>query len=197
MREFEVNGMRKKWIAVVSSPRKGRNTDRITDYIIEGLNEKGIEVEKYYLDSRNITTCSGCEYCLTAGRCHIQDDVTTIIERMREVDGFILASPSYNYNITAQMKALFDRTFYLNDFSGESWKSRLAPGKKAIVVGVCAGKTEACMGYTLEGLSRPIAELEVGIVDTITYYDTKHLPVEENLGIREEILERIRNNSEI
>lgn len=32
-----VTEMDKKWIAVVGSSRKGKNTDLIVDYIIEGL----------------------------------------------------------------------------------------------------------------------------------------------------------------
>ena len=31
--------MGEKWIAVIGSPRMGKNTDLIVDYVIEGLNE--------------------------------------------------------------------------------------------------------------------------------------------------------------
>lgn len=71
--------MREKWIAVVGSPRKGKNTDLLTYYIIKALNEKGIYVEKFILDSRNITTCSGCEACLGTGTCVINDGIGKII----------------------------------------------------------------------------------------------------------------------
>lgn len=175
--------MNKKWIAVVGSPRKGSNTDLLVDYIIQGLNEKNILVDKFILDSSNITTCSGCEYCIKTGKCLIQDDVTKIIECMKDADGFIFASPSYNHNVTAQMKALLDRTFCLNDYSN-GWMSRLSPNKKAIVVGVCKGKTKDSMGYTVECMCRSLSELGVIIVDTIEYYDTKNLPIASNDKIK-------------
>ena len=144
------------------------------------------------MDSRNISTCTGCEYCIKAGNCIIQDDVTEIIDNMKKADGYIFASPSYNYNMTAQMKSLLDRTFCLNNYSN-GWKSRLSPDKKAIVIGVCAGKTKESMGFTVEGISKTLSELDVIIIDVIEYYNTKHIPVANNDKIREETIERIRN----
>ena len=127
-----VDGMGKKWIAVVGSPQKGRNTELMVDYVIEGLKEKDIRVEKFILNSSNILTCTGCEYCIKTRTCSIQDDVTEIIDAMKKADGYIFASPSYNYNMTAQMKSLLDRTFCLNDYSN-GWESSLSPEKKAII----------------------------------------------------------------
>jgi multimeric flavodoxin WrbA len=170
-----VDDVGENWIAVIGSSRKGKNTDLIIDFIIKGLNEKNINVEKYYLNSKSIETCSGCEYCIKMGTCNIHDDITKIIDAMKEADGYILGSPSNNYNMTAQMKAFLDRTFCLNDFSNSTWNSRLAPNKKAIIVGVCAGKTKESMGYTIEGIAKPLSELGVKIIDIIEYYDTKHM----------------------
>lgn len=184
--------MRKKWIAVIGSARRGKNTELLVDYIINELKGRNIAVEKYILDSKNISTCNGCEYCIKTGPCIIQDDITKIIDKMKEVDGYIFASPSYNYNMTAQMKALLDRTFCLNDFCN-GWKSRLSPNKKAIIVGVCKGKTKECMGYTVKGMSKSLSELGVKIIDEIQYYDTKRKPVENNDDIKEDIIKRIRN----
>lgn len=188
--------MRQKWIAVIGSARKGKNTELLIDYVISGLNEKNIDIEKYILDSENIATCNGCEYCIKTGTCRIYDDITGIINKMKEVDGYIFASPAYNYNMTAQMKALLDRTFCLNDYS-DGWKSRLSPDKKAIIVGVCKGKTKEFMGYTVTGMSKSLSELGIEIVDIIEYYNTKNMPVENNDTIRESIFKRIRNYQDL
>lgn len=185
--------MNKKWIAIVGSSRKGKNTDLIVDYLIEALTQNNIIVTKYYLDNANISTCKGCEYCIKTGTCCIQDNITEIINNMKSVDGYIFASPSYNYNLSAQMKALLDRTFCLNDYSN-GWKSRLAPNKKAIIVGVCAGKTKESMGYTVKGMAKPLSELGVEIIDIIEYYNAKHLPVNNNTSIKEELTEGIYYN---
>jgi multimeric flavodoxin WrbA len=185
------DGMGEKWIAVVGSPRKGKNTDLMVDYVIEGLNDNKISVDKFYLNSRNISTCTGCEYCITSGNCIIQDDVTEIIDDMKNADGYIFASPSYNYNMTAQMKSLLDRTFCLNDYS-HGCESRLSPDKRAIVIGVCAGENKESMGYTVEGISKSLSELGVKIIDVIEYYNTKHIPVLNNDFIKKNTIEKIK-----
>ncbi|WP_432663683.1 flavodoxin family protein [Wukongibacter baidiensis] len=189
--------MEKKWLAIIGSPRKGQNTELLTDYVIEGLNEKNISVKKYYLDSKNISTCNACEYCIKESVCNIEDSLGEIINEMKSADGYILASPSYNYNVTAQMKALLDRTFSLNDYTGGIWSSRLSPDKKAIIIGVCKGKTEESMGYTMEAMRKSIDELGVKVIDMIGYYNTKYKPVEDNKEIREEIVLRVRNYVEL
>lgn len=184
------DGMSKYWIAVVGSPRSGKNTDSIVNYVIEGLYEKNIKVEKFILDSTNISTCTGCESCINTGTCIIQDDITKIIDNMKRADGYIFASPSYNYNMTAQMKSLLDRTFCLNDYNN-GWKSRFLPNKKAIVIGVCSGKAKESMGFTVKGIDKCLSELGVEIIQTIEYYNSKHLPVAINKNIRAKVIERI------
>ncbi|MCS5420452.1 MULTISPECIES: flavodoxin family protein [Psychrilyobacter] len=180
----------------MGSPRRGENTDRLTDFAIEALNNKNIEVKKYYLNSRNIFGCNACEYCIKNGGCNITDDLTEIINEMKVSDGYIFAAPSYNYNVSSQMKILMDRTFSLNDYSNNTWKSRLDSGKKALIIGVCRGKSMDSMGYTMEAMRKPIDELGVKIIDEIKYFDTKHNPVIGNRDIKQEMIFRIMNNPE-
>ena len=37
--------MDKKWIAIIGSPRRGKNSELLTDYVIEALNDKNINVK--------------------------------------------------------------------------------------------------------------------------------------------------------
>lgn len=187
--------MGEKWIAVIGSSKRNGNTEVLTDYIISALSLKEIQTKKYLLESKGISTCSGCECCIKTGICTIKDDITEIIECMKISDGFIFASPSYNYNISAQMKAFLDRTFCLNDYSNGVWSSRLLQGKKAIIVAVCSGNIKESMGYTVKGMTKPFIELGINIVDVVEYYNTKHLPVCENEEIESTIFERIRTNN--
>lgn len=50
---------------------------------------------------------------------------------------------------------------------------------------VCAGDTKESMGYTVEGISKPLSELGVKIIEVIEYYNTKHIPVANNCIILE------------
>ena len=185
--------MNQKWIAIIGSPRKGENSELLTDYVIEGLKDHNITVKKYYIDS-NSSGCTACEHCIEVGVCHIEDRLTEIINEMESADGYILAAPAYNYNVTAQMKTFLDRTFCLNDYTNGVWKSRLSPNKKAIIIGVCKGKSKDSMGYTMEAMRKPIDELGVKVIDMVEYYDTKHKPVKDNDEIREKLILRVSNN---
>jgi hypothetical protein len=78
-----------------------------------------------------------------------------------------------------------------NDYCN-GWKSRLSIGKKAIIVGVCKGKTKESMGYTVEGMSKSLSELGIKVIDVIEYHDTKSIPVVANDRIKEDIAKRIR-----
>lgn len=187
----------RQWIAIIGSPRKRRNSDLLTDCVIEALNEKDITVKKYYLESKNISLCTACEYCIETGVCNIEDSLTEIISQMKSVDGYIFASPSYNYNVTAQMKTLIDRMFCLNDYTGGVWKSRLSANKKAIIIGVCKGKSKESMGYTIEAMRKTIEELGVKVIDMIEYFNTKYKPVKDNIKIRKDLISRIKNNMEL
>lgn len=192
-----VIGIDKKWIAIIGSPRKGENTERLTDYVIEGLNNKNIAVKKYYLNSKNISMCTACEHCIETGVCNIEDSLTEIINEMKSADGYILASPSYNYNVTAQMKVLLDRMFCLNDYTDGIWKSRLSPNKKTIIIGVCKGRSKESMGYTIEGMRKSIDELGVKVIDIIEYFNTKYKPVKDDNKIRKKLILRVKNNMEL
>lgn len=189
--------MSEKWIAIVGSPRRGKNTDRLTDFVIEALNNRDIRVKKYYLDRDNILACNACEYCIKEGVCNVKDGLTEILDEMKSADGYILAAPSYNYNVSAQMKILMDRTFCLNDYSHKGWRSRLEHGKKAVIIGICKGKGRDAMGYTIEAMRKPIDELDVKVVEIIEYFNTKYEPVINNKEIKEEVINRIMNNREL
>lgn len=168
------------WIAIIGSPRRAQNTEKLTDIVIGELKNKGIEVKKYYLDKRQMSPCSNCEYCLTQNDCNISDEISEIINELIKADGVILASPSYNYNVSSQMKIFLDRTFVLNDYTSGKWKPKLKSGKKAIVLGVCKGPNDEFMGHNTEAMRKSIDELGVEVVDIINYYNVKSYPVGSN-----------------
>ena len=100
-----------KILALQGSPRKKGNTNRVLDEMIKGAQDKGIEVEKYYLNSLNINPCSGCEICAKGNDCRFDDDGSEIINQLAEGASVILASPIYFGQMTAQAKTIVDR-FY-------------------------------------------------------------------------------------
>lgn len=62
--------------------------------------------------SKKIAGCLGCNACYRNGGTYVQkDDMAEIREKMLAADVIVLASPIYFYSMTAQMKAVIDRTY--------------------------------------------------------------------------------------
>ncbi|MDQ1280612.1 MAG: hypothetical protein QG670_1875 [Thermoproteota archaeon] len=99
-----------KFIGIVGSPRKGGNTEILTQKALEAAQSEGIETELKTLAGKTIKPCDACLSCRKTGKCHIKDDLPPILEKMLEADGIILATPVYFGSATPQIKALIDRS---------------------------------------------------------------------------------------
>jgi multimeric flavodoxin WrbA len=99
-------------LAFNGSPRKDGNTVRLIGHVFEALRAEGIETEMVQAGGNLIHGCIACYECFKRknGRCAIEDDmVNGCIEKMRQADGIILASPTYFADVTSETKALMDR----------------------------------------------------------------------------------------
>jgi multimeric flavodoxin WrbA len=99
-----------KIVVLIASPHgmKG-NTGRLLEEVMAGLCNEA-EIELIDLSGRKVLPCSGCDHCHKTGSCHLKDDYEAIKQSLLTCDGFILASPNYIFSVTAQLKALLDRS---------------------------------------------------------------------------------------
>ena len=103
--------MSKKVLILSGSPRKGGNSDILCDEFLRGAQDAGHKAEKIRVAEKKVTPCSGCYYCSThGGACVHKDDMADILQKMIDADVIALASPVYFYSISAQLKAVIDRT---------------------------------------------------------------------------------------
>jgi len=99
-----------KITVIIGSPHGMRgNTGRLLEEVMVGLGAT-TELELLDLSMLNLQPCLGCDACHKSGICHLPDDYEMIKARLLASDGFILASPNYIFSVTAQLKALFDRS---------------------------------------------------------------------------------------
>jgi putative sterol carrier protein len=101
-----------KILAINGSPRgKKGNTDRILKPFLEGAREAGAETEVVYLKDKTINYCLGCFTCWTKtpGVCVHKDDMPELLEKIRQADTMVYATPLYVFTVTAQMKTFMDR----------------------------------------------------------------------------------------
>ena len=103
-----------KILAVSCSPRKNGNTIAMLEKALDGAREDGADVELYSVAGKNIQPCDGCWGCTKTGRCHIKDDMQELYEKLIAADGIIFGTPIYFWGMTAQAKAVIDRTISLN-----------------------------------------------------------------------------------
>lgn len=101
--------MSKTVLVISTSPRKNGNSDALADAFIRGAQQAGNQVEKINLYDKTIGFCKGCLTCQSTQRCIINDDASTIAQRMLTADVIVFATPIYYYGMCGQMKTLLDR----------------------------------------------------------------------------------------
>jgi multimeric flavodoxin WrbA len=103
-----------KTLVISSSPHKEKSmTFMLAKEVMRGLAQAGVQTEVIHLADQHIGFCRHCEEChKKILSCSIKDSVEGILKKMLESDGIILASPNYINQVTASMKALFDRSVH-------------------------------------------------------------------------------------
>jgi multimeric flavodoxin WrbA len=100
-----------KVVAINGSPRKKGNTQLMLDSAAKMITSAGIDVEHVSLAELDIGPCTGCERCnKKPWDCPIKDDAAKVLKVMVAADGILMGSPVYCGGVTAQMKALLDRS---------------------------------------------------------------------------------------
>lgn len=106
----------KQIVAINASPRTGWNTDTLIREAAKGAESEGAEVtifDLYKLDKfSGCISCFGCKLPEHLGQCIYQDGLSPVLERIRHADGLILGSPNYLGDITAGLRALYERLIF-------------------------------------------------------------------------------------
>jgi len=101
-----------KVVGISGSPRAGGNTECLVKECLNEFSEHGWVTMEFFLSGKEIKPCLGCEGCLESGVCGIGgDDSALLFKELESCDAVIIGSPSYFRNVTAQLKAVFDRTW--------------------------------------------------------------------------------------
>jgi len=96
-------------LGLCGSPR-AKTTEYVLRKALEMLEEQGFETEFYTVRGKDLGFCIHCDHCLKGKGCILQDDMQRLYPLMEEAEGFIIATPVYNGGVSAQTKAVMDRT---------------------------------------------------------------------------------------
>jgi multimeric flavodoxin WrbA len=126
-----------KVVAFNGSARKDGNTAIMIRKVFDKLEEAGIEVEMLQMAGETVRGCTACYKCAENldRRCVIDDVINNYISKMLEADGIILASPTYFADVSAEMKALIDRSGMVSRVNGDMLRRKVG----AAVVSVRRG----------------------------------------------------------
>lgn len=105
-----------KVVAFNGSPKAKGNTYHAIRIVADELEKKGIEVEIVHVGNQVIRGCMACNGCARNQneQCVMKNDsVNEWIQKMKEADGIILASPVHFSAIGGTMKSFLDRAFYV------------------------------------------------------------------------------------
>lgn len=117
-----------KILVLNGSPKKASDTMRLTHSFVQGMNgNENHEVEIIDVIDKNIGPCLGCFGCwkLNEGRCVQNDDMNTILDKIKQSDIIIWSFPLYFYGMPSHIKAVLDRTLPLVKMSMKSMNGQI------------------------------------------------------------------------
>ena len=111
-------------MAFNGSPRKKNwNTVTLLNNALEGAASAGADTELIQLYDLNFSGCISCFSCKKITRkkdgvCAVQDDLTSVLDRVRDADALIIGTPVYYGAESASTRALIERLcFPYNKYS--------------------------------------------------------------------------------
>lgn len=103
-------------VVITGSAHKNGTTATLAESFIGGAKEAGHNVFRFDAAYNVVHPCIGCEKCKTAdGECVFTDDMKKLSPALLSADAVVFVSPIYYYDINAQIKAVIDRFYAIDD----------------------------------------------------------------------------------
>ncbi|MGI6033473.1 MAG: flavodoxin family protein [Coriobacteriales bacterium] len=151
------------------------------------FDQEGIEDEIVQLGGKPFADCLQCNRCTKTGRCVIADDgVNDFLDKAREADGFVFASPTYYAHPSGRLLSFLDRAFYADSSDKEGSAFAFKPGASVTVAR--RGGTSA----TLDVINKYFGIAQMPIAGS-TYWNMVHGLTPEDAPKDEEGLQTMRN----
>ena len=96
-------------LGLSGSPR-AKATEYALREALRMLEERGFETVYWGVRGKRIGFCTHCDHCLKGEGCIQRDDVQGLYPLLEEAEGLVIATPVYNGGVSAQVKAVMDRT---------------------------------------------------------------------------------------
>ena len=169
-------------LAVNGSYREHGAIDQAVELAVRTASEAGATIEIIHLRDFPIEFCRNCRHCTqvpgeTPGECVHQDDMHELIQKIEAADGYILASPTNFYAVTALFKRFMERLLVYAYWPWGSYAPKFRKKKatkKAILIASSAapGFMGRCFYATVKQLkmtaktigARSVASIFIGLM---------------------------------
>jgi multimeric flavodoxin WrbA len=113
-------------LVLLGSPRKKGNSALLAEKIASGAKKAGAKIETVFLHALDISPCESCFHCQKprSKGCSINDDMQPLFRKMVEADAWVIASPVYWFNMSAQTKIWMDRSLALSAYEKEPFTGK-------------------------------------------------------------------------
>ncbi len=103
-------------VAINASPRAGWNTAALVHEAADGAASQQAEVTYYDLYKlqpfSGCISCFGCKLEPNKGKCVCKDGLAPVLNAIRCADGLILGTPNYLGDVSAGLRALYERLIF-------------------------------------------------------------------------------------
>ena len=173
-----------KILAFNGSPRLKGNSATMLEHAINGARAQGAEVELFNLYKMQFSGCISCFSCKRLGEkrsilCAVKDDLRPVLEKVRDIDALLIATPVYYGCESAACRALIERLCfpYLNyaDYTKSHFPRRIAVGliytMNVTSEMYAAIGYDICLGRTRETLAREFGACKIILANNTTQYN--------------------------
>jgi len=157
----------KKTVVLMASPRLQSNTDILANRIIDGIKSEGSDgdhqITKVDLVELQEFVCCACGQCRAAGECLQFPKVTELLDKVKETDGLVLATPTWWLGPSSYLKIFMD---HWGAFLRPDYSSRIK-GKRAVITACCGNPEVNLSEQVCRDLGQILSFLQVRVVGSL------------------------------
>lgn len=122
-------------LAINGSPRKDGNTYTMLQEVLRPIGQAGWKTEHIQVGGKDIRGCIACYKCFENKdqRCSVTTDMLNeVMDQMVQADALILGSPTYFTDVSAELKAVLDRSGLVSQANGVLFRGKIGAAVAAV-----------------------------------------------------------------
>lgn len=134
---------------ICGSRNQHGQTAQAAEALLKGLTKAKNSVERVFLPELKLELCRQCDdngwgLCRREGRCVIEDDFAGLVEKIRQADAAVFATPVYYSDLSESLRAFTDRLRRICTHEAGNMSVRGKPAIGLCVAGGGGGGAPAC-----------------------------------------------------